>query len=129
MLVSQHRHIYVKESLKEYHLCVHSYSSNSAPHILFCLECLWDGRKVAVLLLFCWLLLPGFVQDSMQHSSHLAVSLFVLSVSKLCIHTIVLTQLQCGRNPILFYPIDQISIWSINCILFFQLVRCCCQSI
>ena len=41
---------------------------------------LWDGKQLAVQLLFCEALLPGFVQDSTQKllcSSHLAFSLCV----------------------------------------------------
>ena len=41
-------------------------------------------------------------------------SFCVLLASLWCIHIVVLTQLQFRRNLILFYPIHQISIWSIT---------------
>ena len=47
-------------------------------------------------------------------SSHLAFSLCILLVFMWCIHWVVLTQPQLGRNPILFYQIDQTCIWSIT---------------
>ena len=39
---------------------------------------LWDGRKVAVHLLFCRVLLPSFAQNSMQHSSVVPIKPFFL---------------------------------------------------
>ena len=39
------------------------------------------------------------------YSSHLAFSLCVLLASRWCIHTVVLTQPELGRNSILFYQI------------------------
>ena len=45
---------------------------------------------------------------------HLAFSLCVSLACLWCIHTVVLTQPQLGRTPILFYRIDKISIWSIT---------------
>ena len=46
---------------------------------------------------------------------YLAFSICILLVSNWCIHTAVLTLPQVGRNHILFYQIDQISIWLIAC--------------
>ena len=40
------------------------------------LDALWDGRQVAVQLLFCGVLLPGLVQNSMQHSYVVPISFF-----------------------------------------------------
>ena len=68
---------------------------------------------------------------------HLAFSLSVLLASMWCIHTVVLTQLQFGGNFILFYRIDETSIWSITCqqnfpplpcvfLCHFQWMKCCC---
>ena len=51
---------------------------------------------------------------SIQSSSHLVFSLYILSASKWCIHIVELTQLLLGRNPVLFYRISQTSIWSIT---------------
>ena len=48
-------------------------------------------------------------------SSFFSMCLFV---SMWCIHTVVLTLPLLGRNPILFYQIDQISIWSIELYTF-----------
>ena len=62
--------------------------------------------------------------------SHLAFSQCVLLVYIWCIHPVVWIELQIGRNPVLFYRIDQISIWSTSlgvCWHHFQLRRCCCQ--
>ena len=65
-----------------------SYFSSSA---LPCLvHLLWDGRQVAIHLLFCGVLLPGFVQKC----SYLAFSLCISLVSIQCIHTVALTQLE-----------------------------------
>ena len=47
--------------------------------------------------------------------SHLPFSAWVLLTSIWWIHTVVLTQSLLGRNPILVYQIDQISIWSVTC--------------
>ena len=44
------------------------------------------------------------------YSSHLAFSPYVLLASIWCIHTVVLTQSQIGKNPVLFYLINQTSI-------------------
>ena len=65
--------------------------------------------EVAVQLLFCGLLLPRFFQNS----SYLAFTLCVLVKSRWCIHTVV--PIQLGRNPALFYRIDQNSISSTTC--------------
>ena len=47
-------------------------------------------------------------------SSHQAFSLCILLASMWCIYTVVFTQPQLQRNPLLFYHIDQTSIWSIT---------------
>ena len=46
-------------------------------------------------------------------SYHLAFSLRVSVGSMRCIHTVLQMQPQFGRNPVLFYWIDHISIWSL----------------
>ena len=64
---------------------------------------------MSVQLLFCGVLLPGFVQNSVQHSFVVPSSVFcVRFVSNMwCIHIVVWTQLQLERNPILLYRLDQ----------------------
>ena len=70
---------------------------------------------MAVQLLFCGVVLPGFVQNSSKHSC-VAFSQCVLLASMWCIHTIVLTQPQLGRNHLIllarsdFYMVDNLSI-------------------
>ena len=57
------------------------------------------------------------VASSAQHYCVVTIypfSLCILLASMWCIHTVVWTQLQFGRNPVLFYRIDQISIRSIT---------------
>ena len=79
-----------------------------------CLVLTWMVFEMGDNWLYSWGggLLPGFIQNNTAFlcSSHVAFSLYVLLVSMWCIHTIVLTQLQLGKNPILFYWINQISI-------------------
>ena len=43
-----------------------------------CLNCLLDWRQVGVLQLFCQVLLPGFVEDSMQHSCEVPLYTFTM---------------------------------------------------
>ena len=38
---------------------------------------LWDGRQMAIQLLFCGVLLLGFIQDSLQHSCVVPINLFL----------------------------------------------------
>ena len=52
-----------------------------------------------------------------MRSSHLAFTQCVLSASWWWIHTVVFTHLLLERDPVLFYRIDQTSIWSITCML------------
>ena len=62
---------------------------------------------------------PGFIYSrphaAFLRSSHLAFSLFFSLASMWCIHILVWTQLQLGRNPNLFYQIDQTFRWLIIC--------------
>ena len=60
-----------------------------------------DGLLVAIQLLFCWVLLLGFVQNSSQHPCSFFSK--VLVEPKWCSYAVVLTQLQFGRISILFY--------------------------
>ena len=57
-------------------------------------------------------------------SSHQAFSLCVLLAFRWCIHIVVWTQQQLGRNPVLFYQINQISIWLIMLLEFPALTGC-----
>ena len=71
--------------------CVHAYKSindithefvptSLAVHNMSCssyLDSLWDGRWVTIQLLFFRVLLPGFVQNSMQHSCVVPIKLFL----------------------------------------------------
>ena len=56
-------------SLRENIACEFTSDSLAVPSMscLSCLDGLWDGRQVAVQLLFCRMLLSRFVQNSMQH--------------------------------------------------------------
>ena len=68
-------------------------------------------------------------------SFHLTFSPSISLNSKWCNHTILLTRLTLGRNPVLFDQRDLISIWSINCqlrsviYLWFKQMRYCYLSI
>ena len=55
--------------------------------------------------MFCRVLLPGIIKNSTKHSYVVPIYLFLqaFSLSKCCNYTIVLTQLQLGRIPVLFY--------------------------
>ena len=114
LMVSQHWHVHVQESIRKHRLWVRPCFFAIVQHVL---NGLGDGRLVAVQLLF---LLGVASRISLkQHATflcsfHLAFSLCVLLASMWCILTIVRTQPQLGRNPVLFYQIDQISIGSIT---------------
>ena len=60
-------------------------------------NCLWDGKQAVEQLMSCRQLLPGFVQNSAQHSYVVLILLSFPSVSlelRWCIYTTVLTQPQ-----------------------------------
>ena len=83
----------------------------------FHLEGLLNRKLVAVQLLFCGVFLLGFVQQLAAFFFHLPSNFF--SMCFLSIHGVhhffVLTQLQHGRNSILSYWVDHVSIWSLSC--------------
>ena len=107
LLVGQLWCIHVWESIRECCLWVCFYFSSSAPHVVFVfLGCFlrWEvsGRTTAVL----WATASRIY--SKQHVAflcnfNLAFSLCILLASRLSKHTVVLTQPQQGRNPILFF--------------------------
>ena len=76
-------------SVKEFCLGVLPYTSSRGQHVLFInLNGFWDGRQVAIQLLFCSLLRPGFV---FLCGSCLTLSLGVSCALKWCVHIVVLT--------------------------------------
>ena len=65
LVVYQHWHVHLLEFILERCLWVcHWFSCTSCSSYL---NSLWDGRQVAVELLFCRVLLPGFLQDIMKN--------------------------------------------------------------
>ena len=82
---NQHWYARVEESTEGCRLLVNSCFSGNSHH-------------VTVNLLFCVMLLLGFIQNSTQYS-------YVVHI-----HTIVSIRSQFGRIPVLFYEKDQISI-------------------
>ena len=70
-----------------------------------CPAYLADLNWMAIQLLFCRLLLLGFIQNSMQPSCVVPIWLFSKCFVKVqfCNYTVVLTQLQLGRILVLFY--------------------------
>ena len=78
LLVSVHWHVYVQESMKNVCRWEIPCFSTSALHV--CSSYLigfWNGRQVAVQLLFCGVLLLGFVQESTQHSWVVPTKIFL----------------------------------------------------
>ena len=61
------------------HWCVHGKMSNINTHHVFVnsFGWWWDGRQMAIQLLFCGLLLPEFVQNSMQYVCIVPIKHFV----------------------------------------------------
>ena len=49
---------------------------------------------------------------------HVAFSVGISLKSKWCNHTVVLTQLQLGRIPVLFYQRDHVFIWGVECYFY-----------
>ena len=100
------------------------------PHIscFSYLDGLWDRKQVAGKMLD---VASGIF--SKQHiaflcSSHLPFSPYIVLMFMWCIHTVILTQL--GRNPILIYWRDQISIWLIILSIAFRaFTRCILTSL
>ena len=114
LLFSQHW----QESIRQHCLWVRPCFSSSALHVLLFLLGLflrWEAGSYTSAIL--WGIASRIC--SKQHatvlcSSYQAFSQCVLLAFMWCIHILVLTQLQLRRNPILFYWIDQISIWSVT---------------
>ena len=107
------QNVRVKGSIGELHLLVCPYFSRSVS--LSCssyLDGFRDWRLVAVQLLFCRMLLLGFVE--FLCNSHLDFFLYTFLGSLWCLHIVVLTRPLLRRNCALFYRISQISIWSIT---------------
>ena len=78
------------------------------------------GIWLCGVLIVVWVCRVSVVFDLVQKhvaflcSSHPVFSPCISLVSKWCIHTVVMTQPHLGRNLVLFYQWDQISIWSNN---------------
>ena len=66
----------------------------------------------------CFLTVPSKICSKLQAtflcSSDLALFPRIASVSTWFVHTLLLTQLQPGRSPILFHRRDQICEWPVN---------------
>ena len=118
-LVGQNWNIKVYGFVERRHLWLYSCFSITITHLIFVL--LWwvyffyMGEKL--LHSDCFVGAASIIYSTeivaFITSSHLAISLRVLLATMWWIYTIVLTQTHLGRNPILFYSIDQTSIWSI----------------
>ena len=68
LFVSQHRYVHMERSIEECHLWVCPCFSGGIPHVLF----IWEVKQ-----LFCKVLLPEFVQNSMQHFCVVPIWLFL----------------------------------------------------
>ena len=84
----------------------HFFASTAMPHISCLSYGLWDGRQVAVQLLFCRALLHMICSrqcSTILWSSHLVFSPYVILASMWCIYIVVWTLIQLGGNAILFH--------------------------
>ena len=109
----------MSEFLREHRLLVRTYFSCYTPHVLyFLLGCFFRWEvfvRAAAILYSAASRICSKQLVSLLCSSHHIFSGWVSLTFRKCIDTVVWPQPQLGRNPVLWYQWDQISIWWLNC--------------